>query len=262
MCLIIRFFILIIPAAFRSEHHTPRAVTLHPPAAPCRPMLTFRRSCVTLEQVTEQYPVGESMLSTSQRSLAFLVLLVICPGVLADDELTLHLGVRTGGEVESGNIRIDSLEFRPSVGLTYSHKLRPQGWLWTTWSLQATEFNAPGLLPDRDTIDLDIHYVHIGTSYRSKIGDRTHGFVMFGLGLTWIDPPSEFDAAWGSSLLIGGGVRTPIRPGMVFRFDVRGYATFTNTTLRGRCGGSVCQISITGSGAFQLELLAGLTFEF
>ena len=202
------------------------------------------------------------MLSTLKRALACIVVLAAYSGVLADDELTLHLGFRVGGEVNSDRIEFDALEIRPAVGLTYGHKLRPQGWLWASWSLQATEFDAPGLLPARDTIDLDIHYVHIGTSYGPKSTGRTQGFVMLGLGLTLIDPPHEFDTAVGGSILVGGGFRTPIRPGMVFRFDVRGYATFTDTTLQGLCGGVVCEFDFTGSGSFQLELLAGLTFEF
>jgi hypothetical protein len=204
----------------------------------------------------------DKVLTALQRILAVVVLLTACPSVLADNELTPHLGVRVGGEVESQGIQVDSLELRPTVGLTYSHQLRPQGWLWTSWSLQATEFDAPGLLPDRDTIDLDIHYLHIGTSYRSESSDSTQGFVMFGLGLTWVDPPREFDAELGSSILVGGGFRTPIRPGMAFRFDVRGYLTFTDTTLSGRCGDVGCEIDFRGSGTFQMELLAGLAFDF
>jgi hypothetical protein len=199
----------------------------------------------------------------SQRILVFLVLLTACPWVLADNELTPHLGVRVGGEVEADAIEVTSLELRPAIGLTYNRKMRPQSWFWTSWSLQTTEFDAPGLLPGRDTIDLDIHYLHAGTSYRSKHDDRTHGFVMFGLGLTWVDPhPGKFDAATGGSILVGGGMRVPVRSGMVLRFDARGYATFTDTTLNGQCGGVACQIDFTGSGAFQIELSAGLAFDF
>jgi hypothetical protein len=85
---------------------------------------------------------------------------------------------------------------------------------------------------------------------------------MFGLGLTWVDPPSEFDSELGGSILAGGGFRTPIRSGLDFRFDVRGYATFTDTALEGDCGGAACEIEFSGGGSFQLELLAGLAFDF
>jgi hypothetical protein len=201
-------------------------------------------------------------LTTSQRIFAVVLLLTACPYVRAADELTLHLGVRVGNEIESEGIELESLEPRLAVGLTYSHRLRPQGWLWTSWSLQATELYAPGLLPDRNTIDLDIHHLHVGTSYRPEGSGRARGFVMFGLGLIWVDPPDEFDAELGSSLLVGGGVRTPISSSVTFRFDARVYMTLTDTTLSGRCGGVGCQIDFAGGGAFQLELLAGLTFDF
>ena len=77
------------------------------------------------------------------------------------------------------------------------------------------------------------------------------------------DPdPDEFDSAVGGSLLVGGGVRVPIRPDMALRFDTRGYVTFTETELKGVCGGVGCTIDFSGSGRFQVELSAGLVFEF
>ena len=199
------------------------------------------------------------------RALILLLLLLLAAGatVATDNELTPHAGMRFGGEVEGDAIRVESLELRPSFGLTYAHRLSGQGWLWTAWSLQATEFDAPGLLPDHDTIDLDIHYLHVGTSFRGKNRERTHGFVMLGLGLTWVDPdPGEFDSDVGGSLLVGGGLRIPIRPAMTLRLDARGYATFTDTELKGVCGGVGCKIDFTGSGAFQMDLSAGLAFAF
>jgi hypothetical protein len=181
----------------------------------------------------------------------------------ADDELTPHLGLRFGGEFEAETIDVDALEVGPVFGLTYDHRLSDTGWLWTAWSLQPTEFDAPGLLAGSDTIELDVHYLHVGSSYRSKSDDRAQGFVVFGLGLTWVDPePSEFESGLGGSILAGGGFRTPIRPGITFRFDLRGYATFTDTELKGICGGVGCVIEFTGSGTLQLDMLAGLSFQF
>jgi hypothetical protein len=197
--------------------------------------------------------------------MRFLVLLILLlmPGsaVLADNELTPQFGVRFGGEVDA--LRVDSLDPGPALALTYSHRLRKKGWLWTAWSLQRTELDAPGLLAHRDTIDLDVHDLHVGTSYRGAGDGRTQGFVIFGLGLTWVDPkPGEFDSGLGGSLVLGGGFRTPVRPSIAFRFDARGYAAFTETTLDGVCGGVGCSIEFVGGGELQIELLAGLAFEF
>jgi hypothetical protein len=195
----------------------------------------------------------------------FVLTLLLATGLpsFANNELTPQLGLRFGGEVETQALNVETLETRPAFGLTYGRKLRGRGWLWTAWSLQSTEFDAPGLLPDRDTIDLDVHYVHVGTSYRGKGGGRTQGFVMFGLGLTWVDPErGEFDSELGGSIVIGGGFRTPIRPALDLRFDVRGYAAFTETRLQGVCGGVGCSIEFAGGGEFQIELLAGVAFGF
>ena len=190
-------------------------------------------------------------------------LLLAIPSSVADDELTPHLGFRFGGEVEADAIDVESLELRPAFALTYDHLLRRRTGLWTAWSMQSTEFDAPGLLTDRDTIELDVHYLHVGTSYRGKGGDGAVGFVLFGLGFTWVDPePAEFDSELGGSAVVGGGVRIPVRPAIDFRVDARGYATFTETRLEGLCGGAGCSIEFSGGGAFQLEVLAGLAFEF
>lgn len=198
------------------------------------------------------------------RFLTVLALL-LAPGaaICADNELTPQLGARFGGEAEAGTIRSDSLEASPALALTYDRRLSSQGWFWTAWSLQQTEFDAPGLLADSDTIDLDVHYLHLGTSYRGSGAGRTQGFVLFGLGATWVDPrPGEFDSGLGGSLVVGGGFRTVVKPAIDFRFDARGYLTFTETTLDGTCGGVGCSIEYTGGGGFQVDLLAGLAFEF
>ena len=199
----------------------------------------------------------------NNRALIVVVLLLTAVSTgLADDELTPHVGVRLGGDLEAEAINVDSLKFGPVYGLTYAHRLRDQGWLWSAWSVQPTEFDAPGLLPDRDTIDLDIHYLHVGTSYRPVGKKRTQGFVMFGFGLTWLDPPAEFDAELGASLLVGGGFRTPLKPKIDLRFDVRGYITFTDTELKGQCGGVACSIDFAGGGVLQVDLLVGVSFGF
>ena len=44
--------------------------------------------------------------------------------------------------------------------------------------------------------------------------------------------------------------------------DARAYLTFTELTLDGLCGGGGCSIEFTGGGELQVELLAGLAFEF
>jgi hypothetical protein len=199
--------------------------------------------------------------------MRFLIILILMTAtgaaVCGDNELTPHLGVRFGGEAEAGTIRSESLEVSPALALTYDHRLRKQGSFWTTWSLQRTEFDAEGLLADSDTIDLDVHYLQLGTSYRGASGSgRTQGFVLFGLGLTWVDPePGEFDSELGGSLLVGGGFRKPVKPKIDFRFDARAYLTFTEMRLEGVCGGVGCSIEFSGGGKMQVELLAGLAFE-
>jgi hypothetical protein len=194
--------------------------------------------------------------------IVLTLLLAPVAAIRADNELTPHLGARFGGEAEVETVRFESLELSPALALTYDHRLSKQGWFWTAWSLQRTELDAPRLLADRDTIDLDVHYLHLGTSYRGSGPGRTQGFVLFGLGATWVDPrPGEFDTGLGGSLVVGGGFRTPVKPTIDLRFDARGYLTFTETTLDGICGGGGCSIEFSGGGRLQVDLLAGLAFE-
>jgi hypothetical protein len=195
--------------------------------------------------------------------IVLTLLLAPAAAVCADNELTPHLGARIGGEAKGETIRSESLEVSPALALTYDHRLSGQGWFWTAWSLQRTELDAPELFADGDTIDLDVHYLHLGTSYRGSGAGRTQGFVLFGLGVTWVDPkPGEFDSGLGGSLVVGGGFRKPVKPTIDFRFDARAYLTFTETTMDGTCGGVGCSIEFTGGGALQVDLLAGLAFEF
>lgn len=197
------------------------------------------------------------------RSIVIAILLCAGPLCVADQELTAHLGIRFGGEVEAEALDVETLEDSPAFGLSYSRQLKGRGRLWSAWSFQPTEFDAPGFLPDSDSIDLDIHYLHLGTAFRPPSKGKTQGFVLFGAGVTWIDPgPAEFDSNLGGSLVIGGGFRRPIRPALAFRFDARGYMTFMETRLDGVCGGVGCSIDFAGNGAFQLELLGGLSFGF
>ena len=130
-------------------------------------------------------------------------------------------------------------------------------------SLQRTDLDAPGLLANSDSIELDVRYLHVGTSYRGAGSGPTQGFVMFGLGLTSVDPrPGAFESGWGGSLVLGGGFRTPVRSGIDFRFDARGYLTFTEMKLDGICGGVGCSIEFAGGGQLQVEVLVGLAFGF
>ena len=104
---------------------------------------------------------------------------------------------------------------------------------------------------------------HRSKPYRPAGRGKTQAFVSFGAGLTWVDPRAgEFDSGLGGSILIGGGLRVPVRDGLAFRFDARGYLTFTETELEGRCGPDRCSIDFSGDGPFQLDLLAGVTFGF
>ena len=176
-----------------------------------------------------------------------------------DNELTPHAGLRFGGEVDAGIIDVGSLDDRPAFGLTYDRSLSPQTGWWTAWSFQRTEFDAPELLPDRETIDLDVHYLHVGGTYHPKDRARARAFVIVGLGLTWVDPrPAEFDSGIGASILVGGGFRAPLKPKIALRLDIRGYATLVESEIAGRCGGTGCTIDFAGSGGFQIDVLGGV----
>ena len=199
-----------------------------------------------------------------RRCLFALVLgLAVSSAASAGSELTLSVGFRFAGDVDAGTIVDTNIDESPSYGLTFDIPLAPEKWIAVLWSRQRSEADLPGFLPDDDTFDLTIDYLHAGGVYRPGGDKRAQGFVMFTVGLTLVSPErSGFDSDVTFSVMIGGGVKFPISERLSFRLDGRAYLTIDEAKLSGICGGVGCSVRFAAGGAIQYEGLAGLTLAF
>lgn len=200
--------------------------------------------------------------------IALAVLFVLAAGGRspAGVDLTLDLGLRTGGQVESvGPISRRGLDVDAGLayGLIVDIPLQSETFATVLWSGQSTAFETGGALPGTDHFDLGIHYFQAGAGYRPVTRGGFAPFVAMTAGLTWYDPePSGFDSDLGLSLTISGGAKLPITDRLGLRFEGRGLLTLTTASLSGSCGPDACTFQFTGSGLFQFEALIGLTISF
>lgn len=193
--------------------------------------------------------------------LPLLVLLACASPVSAEVELTPALGLRVAGAIDPVGAADTTLDLSPAYGVTLDLTLRPEKYFTLLWSRQSSEFDAVGLLPDRDTFELDVDYLHVGGAYRPRRSKKLKPFVMATLGLTWVQPePSSFGSEIGFSMLAGGGFIRELGPRTALRLDLRGFFNITGVTLSGTCGGVGCSVRFSGGGGLQFETLFGVSF--
>jgi len=121
--------------------------------------------------------------------------------------------------------------------------------------------NFAGLVPARVNLPLHISYLQLGgTNYFSgEVGDG--GYVVGGLGATYLDPTtSGYSDELRFSLNFGVGYQLPLGQRLALRFEGRGYFTLINSSGGMFCGNGGCAISISGNSIFQGEVLVGLAF--
>lgn len=197
-----------------------------------------------------------------------LLVAIVCSATsgAAETRLGLLLGFRSGGEVETvgldPTLQLD-LEGEPAFGAVFERRIHPDGWIAVLWSHQETEFDPGGVYTGGRPVDLDIDYLHAGGVYRPAREGPLRPFVMLTAGLTSFrtgDPDLGDDL--GLSIAVGGGAYLRVGERTTLRFEARGYATFEDAVFSGFCGPSACTLELAGGGAFQLETLAGVAFDF
>ena len=116
--------------------------------------------------------------------------------------------------------------------------------------------------------DIDVEYLHFGGTF--DYGDEpehSSPYVVGGIGATRMTPHGsglEEETHW--SLSLGGGVKVPLAKRVLARLELRGYFTFLNSNSDVCCvstnGSANCAIRVRGSGLFQGDALAGVSFGF
>jgi hypothetical protein len=131
------------------------------------------------------------------------------------------------------------------------------------YGFQRTELSAGGTLGGEPLFDLDIHYLHLGGSYRFAEG-KVRPFVSGGLGATRFSPRGDGPGAKTYfSLSLGGGAMVPISGHLALRVEGRGFLTILPEDSEIFCvsgGGAACRVDVRGDVFGQFLLLGGIVF--
>jgi opacity protein-like surface antigen len=131
------------------------------------------------------------------------------------------------------------------------------------YSFQRTNLSADGTFGGDTLFDLDVHYFHLGGSYRYMEG-KVHPFVAGGLGATHFVPRGDGPGSKTYfSLSLGAGAMVPVSGSVALRFEGRGFLTIlpeTSTIFCVSSGGAACAVNVQGDVFGEFLLMTGLVF--
>jgi hypothetical protein len=216
------------------------------------------------------------MLSATKRALQTVcwvaALSCLAPSAVAQTaragfEITPFASYRVGGrfEEEDGDIEFELAESN-AWGIVINGPVSGD----TEWELmyahQATEVETTSIVPGPSLLDMDVDYLQFGGTYLFD-GERARPFVALTLGATRFDPQEPgYKAKTRVSTSLGGGWKIDLGERFGARLEVRGFATFLDTSNRLFCEsneqGGTCLIIVEGNILAQWEARAGFTFRF
>jgi len=171
-----------------------------------------------------------------------------------DDEAPESGAIGTSADIDSSETFAVSLE----VPLDAARQFQ------IFYSFQDTEIDltatAIGFAPYRFELPLNISYLQLGgTNYFSEEVGKG-GYVVGGLGATYMDPSGDFDDELRFSLNLGLGYSLPLGKRLALRFEGRGYFTFINSSGGMFCHNGRCAVAVAGESILQGELNVGIAF--
>ena len=184
--------------------------------------------------------------------------LALAPQTRAGDkalEITPVLGFRGGAELDPESVGEPGAQADASLtfGVVADFKVRPDARVEFFFDRQKLEFEG-----ESANFDLVVDYLQAGGVYEPH-PEGTRPFVGVALGLSHVD--GKDGATVGDSLgisgSIGGGVKVPLNSRLALRLELRGYATFSDSTFQAVCGPG-CTLSFSSGGWYQLAARAGL----
>jgi hypothetical protein len=192
------------------------------------------------------------------------VLALFSSAAAAQGIVTIYGGARWGGEFHDqnaggGEVRLASAA---AVSLSYDWSLADGAQAQLFYSFQRSALpgsvlNRPGEVP------VDISYLHIGGRVFVDSNPDTSGtYVVGGLGATIFSPhASGLSSEVRPSMNLGLGYQWVLSKQLALRTELRGYATFVNSSGGFMCSGG-CVVSIRSDTVTQLEGMLGLSFGF
>lgn len=200
-------------------------------------------------------------------AIAFLLAPGPCPahaGEASGWEITPFAGVHLGGGFEDNTAGVDldvsdGAAFGVILGFPDTVETRYEFF----YGFQRTELARDGTFAGEALFDLDVHYFHVGGSYRMTEG-KVRPYVAGGLGATLFVPRGDGPGSKAYfSLSLGGGVIVPVSGHVALRIEGRGFLTVLPDDTEIFCvssGGAACRVNVQGDAFGQFLLLAGITF--
>jgi len=181
-------------------------------------------------------------------------------------EVAPMAGFRWSGEVsEFTDASVDALEFGddPAFGLNFGLLVGERTRVELSWSHQATSVdvmpadNGPAL----DTFDVDVDYLHIGSTYEFEdTGERL--YVGVWLGGTSFQPEGG-DREFKLSVALGVGVKYLFSKNFGLRLQGRIIPTIFDSDSTVLCTGSgTCYVTLDSASFWQPEIMGGVVLRF
>lgn len=185
-----------------------------------------------------------------------------------DFEITPLVGYRFGGKLHDASLDQDrDIQEHSSFGLALDLLKTPDTQWELTYSRQNTSIEPLSGAAAPGSVDLTVDYVQFGGTYFfSENGhEGADPYVVGGLGVTHFNPSGAgLDDRYEPSLNVGLGLRVPLTPRVLLRFEGRGYVTFVDTKgsifCKSDAAGAACTIHARASGLWQIEALVGIAF--
>jgi hypothetical protein len=182
-------------------------------------------------------------------------------------EITPFFGYRFGGTFESEDLSTKyEMQDSSSFGLllNFRHKGNTQ---WEIlYSQQNSEAQYSGAAGPDPVVDVDIHVLQLGGTYRGD-GEKARPYLAATMGGTYIRTESngsKSDTFFSGS--IGVGMMFLPRSRVGIRVEARAYGTLVDSNSDIFCqtgpNQNICAIRIDGNLLSQVEVFAGITFRF
>jgi len=180
-------------------------------------------------------------------------------------EFTPFAGIHLGGSFEDNTTGAD-LDAKDGgvFGFILGIPDEPDTRYEFLYAFQRTKLEGGGALGGEPLFDLDVHYFHLGGSYRIPTGGKVRPFVAGGLGATHFAPRGNGpDAKTYFSVSLGGGAMVPVSGRVSLRLEGRGFLTVLPDDTEVFCvssGGAACRVDVRGDVFGQFLLTAGIVF--
>ncbi|PKH07760.1 outer membrane beta-barrel protein [Moritella sp. Urea-trap-13] len=135
------------------------------------------------------------------------------------------------------------------------------GSIYLLYSHQSTEFSIGDNLNQPEVTKLEIDYLHLGGALYFPQG-KFRPYITTSAGLTQMRPDNGFSNETSFSMGIGGGAEYQFTPNFALFADMRGYATFINSSQALFCNSGNCKWLVDSELMWQGQVNVGTKLTF